>query len=104
MMVEHLTNEAPYRFRCKRGEFENFPEHLDPTQPPPTIAAFGGLLVALSGDFTERKVGDRRFVDVKHGGTIWTYELEHAYRAEVSESGCGIYQWPEFFDVGWWVD
>ena len=55
-------------------------------------------------DFTERKIGDRRFVDVKHGGTIWTYELEHAYRAEVSESGCGIYQWPEFFDVGWWVD
>lgn len=102
-MVEHLNDEAPFLFRCSKGDFDYFPEDLPADEVPPKLAAFSGFTLHLSDRFTERKVGDRRFVDVEHGGTTWTYELAHAYRHGNSSSG-GMYQWPEFFDVGWWVD
>lgn len=104
VLVEHLNDEAPRLFRCSKGEFTYFPIDLPVGEVPPKLTAFSGYALTLMADrYTERVVGDRRFVDVEHGDTTWTYEVAQAFRAEAANCG-GFFQWRESFDVGWWVD
>lgn len=92
------------RYRCRYGEFRDFPRTLDfpiemPGGPLPPVAAFSWYHYDDRRRVRCRDVGGRAYIDVLHEGRAWTYRKAAAYTQLADVSG-RIRRTPAGFDVG----
>lgn len=87
-------------YRCRFGEFGEFPSAL-PRGPLPAVVAFSHWI--NDPRVKRRRVDETEYADIEHDGRIWTYRLARAYVSEFGSSG-GRFQLLEPFDVGFLPD
>ncbi|WP_288816711.1 hypothetical protein [uncultured Gordonia sp.] len=86
------------RYECAIGTFTDFPLTLEADETPPRVAAFSHWRTD-DGHIRRRTVDGVAYADITHQDRVWTYRLSPAYTVEPSTAG-GLFQWPQFFDVG----
>lgn len=91
-----IVDQETCRYRCRFGEFGEFPPEL-PAGPLPAVVAFSHWID--DPRVKRRSIGETGYADVKHGDRVWTYRLARAYVSEFGLSG-GRFQLLEPFDVG----
>lgn len=92
------------RYRCRYGEFVDFPRTLDfpmeiPTGPLPPVTGFSWYHYDDRRRVRCRDVAGEAYVDVLHEGRTWTYRIAPAYTQRAAASG-RIRRTPAGFDVG----
>lgn len=84
------------RYRCRYGEFRDFPQTL-PAGPPPPLAGFSWWNYEET-NVTRRDIDGNSYIDVVHQGRRWTYRRVPAYTQFTFEPG-RVYRTPAGFDV-----